>query len=53
MDIKALQQVNADGLEQWVPVMKAELPLPATAMAQVFDALRLPVPALPRLAYGL
>jgi exopolyphosphatase/guanosine-5'-triphosphate,3'-diphosphate pyrophosphatase len=53
MDIKALQQVNADGLEQWVPLMKAEFPLAATELAKVFDALRLPVPALPRAAYSL
>jgi hypothetical protein len=26
MDIKALQQVNPDGLEQWKPVMKATFP---------------------------
>ena len=53
MDIKALQQVDAEGLEQWVPVMKAEFPLPAAAVVQVFGALRLPVPALPRAAYSL
>jgi exopolyphosphatase / guanosine-5'-triphosphate,3'-diphosphate pyrophosphatase len=53
MDIKSLEQVNADGLEQWVPVMKAEFPLPAATVTQVFDALRLPVPALPRAAYSL
>ena len=27
MDIKVLRQVNADGLEQWTPVMKAGFPL--------------------------
>ena len=32
MDIKRLQQVNEDTLEQWFPVMKAEFPL---AKAQV------------------
>ena len=29
MDIKVLREVNADGLEQWTPVMKASFPLPA------------------------
>src|SRR5512145_473057 len=53
MDIKALKQVNADGLEQWLPVMKAEFPLPAAGVAKVFDALRLQVPALPRADYSL
>lgn len=51
MDIKLLQQVNADGLEQWTPVMKAGFPLPATEVARVFESLRLPVPALSRENY--
>jgi hypothetical protein len=29
MDIKTLEQVNPDGLEQWKPVMKGAFPLPA------------------------
>ena len=41
MDIKRLQQVNADGLEQWRPVMKAAFPLAAALAGQVFDALGL------------
>src|SRR5262249_41579332 len=28
MDIKALEQVNPDGLEQWRPVVKGKFPLP-------------------------
>lgn len=51
MDIKMLQQVNADGLEQWTPVMKAGFPLPATEAARVFASLRLRVPALTRVSY--
>ena len=27
MDVKVLQETNADGLEQWTPVMKAGFPL--------------------------
>jgi len=53
MDIKVLRQVNADGLEQWTPVMKAGFPLPATEAAEVFRALRLPVPSLSRASYTL
>jgi exopolyphosphatase/guanosine-5'-triphosphate,3'-diphosphate pyrophosphatase len=53
MDIKVLRQVNADGLEQWTPVMKAGFPLPATEAAKVFEALRLPVPSLSRASYTL
>ncbi len=37
MDIKVLKQVNADGLEQWIPVMKAEFPL-GPSRRQVADA---------------
>jgi len=44
MDVKVLREVNADGLEQWAPVMKAEFPLSAVDVARVFDALRVPVP---------
>jgi exopolyphosphatase/guanosine-5'-triphosphate,3'-diphosphate pyrophosphatase len=51
MDIKLLQQVNADGLEQWTPVMKAGFPLPAAEVARVFESLRLPVPALSPASY--
>ncbi len=53
LDIKVLRQVNADGLEQWMPVMKAGFPLPATEAAKVFEALRLPVPSLSRASYTL
>jgi exopolyphosphatase/guanosine-5'-triphosphate,3'-diphosphate pyrophosphatase len=45
MDIKVLRQVNADGLEQWTPVMKAGFPLAATEVVKVFDALQQPIPA--------
>ncbi len=33
MDVKTLQAVDADGLEQWLPVMKASDPLPAAGRA--------------------
>ena len=53
MDIKALQQVNADGLEQWKPVMKVGFPLSAADVGRVFDALQVVAPALARAAYTL
>ena len=53
MDIKVLQQVDEDGLEQWTPVMKQSFPLPAEVVAKVHEALRLPVPPLPRPGYSL
>jgi exopolyphosphatase/guanosine-5'-triphosphate,3'-diphosphate pyrophosphatase len=44
MDIKVLREVDADGLEQWTPVMKAAFPLPAADAAKVLESLHLPVP---------
>lgn len=53
MDIKVLREVNADGLEQWTPVMKAGFPLQAADATQVFEALRLPMPTPVRASYTL
>ena len=53
MDIKVLREVNADGLEQWTPVMKAGFPLPAAEAAKVLESLQLPVPPLSRASYTL
>jgi len=53
MDIKVLRQVNADGLEQWTPVMKAGFPLSAIEAAKVFGVLQLPVPSPSRASYTL
>ena len=39
MDVKTLEQVNADGLEQWRPIMKCAFPLPAAEVAKVCAAL--------------
>ena len=51
MDIKVLKQVNADGLEQWIPVMKAEFPMGDTEVTRVFESLALPVPSLTHSSY--
>ena len=53
MDIKALQQVNADGLEQWKPVMKAGFPLASADIGTVFQALQVTTPPLARASYTL
>jgi exopolyphosphatase / guanosine-5'-triphosphate,3'-diphosphate pyrophosphatase len=53
MDVKELQDVNEDGLEQWKPVLKAAFPLPASDVARVAEALAVTVPALARAEYGL
>jgi exopolyphosphatase/guanosine-5'-triphosphate,3'-diphosphate pyrophosphatase len=39
MDVKRLEQVDDHGLEQWLPVLKAEFPLSAEAAASVLGAL--------------
>jgi exopolyphosphatase/guanosine-5'-triphosphate,3'-diphosphate pyrophosphatase len=51
MDVKHLEQVNDDGLEQWLPTMKAAFPLPAAEVGSVLAALRVAVPPLTRTAY--
>jgi exopolyphosphatase/guanosine-5'-triphosphate,3'-diphosphate pyrophosphatase len=42
MDIKLLERVDANGLEQWRPVLKEAFPLGTSALAQVRAALGLP-----------
>jgi exopolyphosphatase / guanosine-5'-triphosphate,3'-diphosphate pyrophosphatase len=44
MDIKHLQQVDADGLELWNPVMKSPLPISAADAVTVLAALRVSMP---------
>jgi exopolyphosphatase/guanosine-5'-triphosphate,3'-diphosphate pyrophosphatase len=52
LDVKQLEHVNADGLEQWTPVLKAEFPVPAEQVTAVLE--RLGVTAeLSRDAYSL
>ena len=53
MDIKVLREVDANGLEQWTPIMKAEFPVSAADLARVFEALRQPLPPLERAEYTL
>ncbi len=53
MDIKTLQQVNADTLEQWKPIMKGTFPLPQSEIAKVFDCFKAPVPPFTRETYTL
>ena len=53
MDVKKLQRVNDDGLEQWRPVLKGAFPLPETAVGQVLEALGVTAPTLARGEYTL
>jgi exopolyphosphatase/guanosine-5'-triphosphate,3'-diphosphate pyrophosphatase len=52
LDVKQLEAVNADGLEQWRPVMKAGFPLGADDVDFVLHALRAPEPPARRPDYG-
>jgi exopolyphosphatase/guanosine-5'-triphosphate,3'-diphosphate pyrophosphatase len=53
MDIKTLEQVNAEGLEQWKPVMKGFFPLAASEVKNVFNVLGVAPPPLARVDYTL
>lgn len=53
MDVKHLEQVNDDGLEQWAVMMKAEFPLAAEQVRSILEGLRVPVPQLERDEYEL
>jgi exopolyphosphatase/guanosine-5'-triphosphate,3'-diphosphate pyrophosphatase len=53
MDVKQLEHVNEDGLEQWRPVMKASFPLAASDAASLLSALGLDLPPLAREEYTL
>ena len=44
MDVKHLVSVDADGLEQWVPVMKAGFPLSVADVGTVLEALGVEAP---------
>jgi len=51
MDIKKFQHANADGLEQWKPVLKHGFPLPADNVKTVFEILGVAAPKLARTEY--
>jgi exopolyphosphatase/guanosine-5'-triphosphate,3'-diphosphate pyrophosphatase len=45
MDVKRLERTSTDGLEQWLPVLKAPFPLAADDVRVVLAALRIDAPA--------
>ena len=53
MDVKRLEAVDGNGLEQWRPVLKALFPLGAADVQVVLGALGVPVPGLGREAFTL
>ena len=52
MDVKRLEEVDEDGLEQWAPVMKADFPIARAEVETVFERLRVEAPEPARDAYG-
>ena len=48
MDVKRLEAVDGNGLEQWRPVLKSSFPLAAADVAAVLDALGVSGPELAR-----
>jgi exopolyphosphatase/guanosine-5'-triphosphate,3'-diphosphate pyrophosphatase len=53
MDVKQLEAVDGNGLEQWRPVLKASFPLAAADVAMVLEALGVPGRELARDGYTL
>lgn len=51
MDIKTLKAVDDHALEQWNPILKAQFPLEAATLAEIFAAFGVPLPGLARDAY--
>jgi exopolyphosphatase/guanosine-5'-triphosphate,3'-diphosphate pyrophosphatase len=51
MDIKALQNVNENKLEQWLPVMKEGFPIGLDALQKLFDIFKISPPAFGRVEY--
>ncbi|MGO9756762.1 MAG: hypothetical protein ACLPNY_09105 [Roseiarcus sp.] len=46
LEVKRLLQVDANGLEQWSPVLRAPFPLSEPAVRSAFAALELPPPSI-------
>lgn len=51
MDIKTLQQVNEDRLEQWLPIMKGKFPLSVAEIEKVFRCFKVALPKFERTEY--
>jgi len=52
MDIKSLQEVNDDALEQWKPIKKAAFPLPGKELEELYEIFRIPSPVLDKERYS-
>ncbi|MGN6430283.1 MAG: Ppx/GppA phosphatase family protein [Gaiellaceae bacterium] len=50
LDIKHLEHVNEDGLEQWKPILKEAFPLSSEAVGVALAALSVPTPSAPSIS---
>ncbi len=46
MDIKVLRETDANSLQRWEPILKAQFPLDDSAARTVFEGLRTPLPPI-------
>jgi exopolyphosphatase / guanosine-5'-triphosphate,3'-diphosphate pyrophosphatase len=53
MDIKTLQQINSDKLEQWMPIMKGKFPINKEEITRVFNSFKVPLTELNKDEYTL
>jgi exopolyphosphatase/guanosine-5'-triphosphate,3'-diphosphate pyrophosphatase len=53
LDVKRLQRVDEDGLQQWLPVLKASFPLSRDDARVVLEALEVPAAELDQSSYEL
>lgn len=53
LDIKELQEIDADGLERWLPIMKKAFPLGRSDVTAVMSSLGVPMETFDRDAYSL
>ena len=51
VDVKSLQNVNEDKLEQWLPVLKTGFPISAAVLGDLFKIFNVELPKLERAEY--
>ena len=51
IDVKSLQNVNEDKLEQWLPVLKTGFPISSDSLKELFVIFKVPAPEFKRAEY--
>lgn len=52
VDVKSLQNVNSDRLEQWLPILKTGFPISAVTLEELFKIFKTEAPEFKRGEYG-